>query len=207
MKSIITLGLLILSSNSFAQRAKPIKDTLSVKPPLKERTQTYNNAIRKPAYLNKLNKDTTQFAKSPLYLVKLDGQANYYTVMPQLGLIEQSDIVQMEILKDKMADEQFHEKGKNGVIIITLKKETDLLTMDQLFDRFNIKKKFKNLPLFLNNNITAKLTDMVFAVKNIKSVSVEKEKGTGLKYLSIVSTDSAINIRGSDFKIRGGAKS
>ena len=149
----------------------------------------------------KLNKDTTNFSKSPLYVVQLEGDTNYHTVMPELSMVTPKNVKQMEILKDEPAITKFHERGKNGVIVITVKKETELLTEDELFDEFNIQKKLESLPLFLNNHIIAKSRDMVFTLSKIKSVSVAKEKGTSLKYISIITTDDSKSTHHTTHKI------
>lgn len=57
---------------------------------------------------------------SPLYIIKTkDGE----TLKMNIKDINPNDIDAMTVLKDKAATELYGEKGKNGVIIITLKKD------------------------------------------------------------------------------------
>ncbi len=59
---------------------------------------------------------------SPLYIIK---SKNTNLTIPQTALkeINPNDIESINVLKDKAATDVYGEKGKNGVIIITLKKD------------------------------------------------------------------------------------
>jgi TonB-dependent SusC/RagA subfamily outer membrane receptor len=152
----------------------------------------------------KLNKDTSAFSKSPLYIFKLYADDKEYNGIPLIGLIDQKDIASMEILKDKMANEQYGLKGKNGVIIITLSKDVEINQLDKLFDKYKIKQKQRTLPMYINNTLTHSTADMFYTASNkIKSVSIEKD--TGMKYISIITTDYNPNpTPDNQFRIRGG---
>ncbi|MGF7078687.1 hypothetical protein [Mucilaginibacter sp. UYCu711] len=152
----------------------------------------------------KLNKDTSGFAKSPLYVFKVYGDNQEFTAAPLLGLIDQNLIASMEILKDKTADDMYGAKAKNGVIIITLTQGTEIHPLTYLLDQFNIKPKFRTLPLYINNTLTRSTTDMFYAPNKIKTVTIEKEKGTGMKYVSIITNDYSPNAApDKTFRIRG----
>jgi hypothetical protein len=138
----------------------------------------------------KLNKDTAALSKSPLYILKLYADDKEYDAVPLLWMIEQSTIASMEILKDKTADEEYGVRGRNGVIIITLTKDVEIRQLDKLFDQYKIKQKQRTLPLYINNTFTGSSRDMFYTNPNkIKSVAVTKEKETGMKYISIITTD------------------
>ncbi|MES2425721.1 MAG: hypothetical protein V4560_02070 [Bacteroidota bacterium] len=218
MKNLTLLLLLTLPTygSGFAQQGKTTKDTSGYAKlpvyPLKNITQppVYNNAVKKPAYARRLNKDTSGFERFPLYLIKLDGNPSYYYhAMPQLGLIDQKNIKAMEILKGNEADKQFPESGKNGVIIITLNKDVKLLRVDELLNEYHIKKKYQMLPIYLDSNLINHSPDMVFTADKIKNISVAKEKGTDIKYISILTDNNSLrNIRGlqapdNEMHIRG----
>ena len=61
---------------------------------------------------------------SPLYIIK---SKNTNLTIPQTALkeINPNDIESINVLKDKAATDVYGEKGKNGVIIITLKKDKE----------------------------------------------------------------------------------
>lgn len=60
----------------------------------------------------------TNNGKTPLYI--LDGEE---ITLAQMNAIEANDIASVFILKDKSATKKYGKKGKNGVVIITLKKD------------------------------------------------------------------------------------
>jgi len=153
----------------------------------------------------KLTKDTAAISKSPLYIFKLYADDKDYDAVPLLSFVEQKAIASMEILKDKSADEQYGTKGKNGVIIITLREGVELNQVDQLFNQYKIKQKQRALPIYVNNKLTPTTADMFYPSSNkIKSVAVVKEKGTGVKYISIITTDYNPNpAPDNQFRIRG----
>jgi TonB-dependent SusC/RagA subfamily outer membrane receptor len=139
----------------------------------------------------KLNKDSTTSLTAPLYIFKLYADDKEYNALPIIALIDQKDIASMEILKDKTADELYGSRGKYGVIIITLIKDVEIHEVDQLLNERKIKPRFKKLPIFVNNTLTRKAKEMFYTYNpnKIKSVSVETEKETGMKYISIITAD------------------
>jgi hypothetical protein len=138
------------------------------------------------AQQGKLNKDTSAFAKSPLYIIKFKNQTFKHLSMPMMSLFPRDDIQTMEILTDKKADSLYHGEGKNGVIIITVNKEITTLTKDALFKKYKISKKYKDLPLYIDSALTYKDDNNMFVIDHIKAISVAKDKETGDKYISII---------------------
>ncbi|MDB5158527.1 MAG: hypothetical protein JWR50_3234 [Mucilaginibacter sp.] len=154
-------------------------------------TNRYNNAVLKPSYFHKLNKDTLDLAKKPLYFLKIDGSDAIFNTIPSLNLLDQGDISSMEILKDKMAIDAYGKNAKNGVIIISLIQGTEILQENKLLDKYNIDSKFRNLPLYVDSTLAHRSNQTFYASKKIKSVTVAEEKETGMKYISIL-TDNVM---------------
>jgi hypothetical protein len=200
MRASIATLLLILATacNSFAQQATQTKDTPTfVKTPdyLKkiDMPVVYNNAVKKTSnnkpLIRALNKDTSNFAKSPLYLLKPFGEQQTMRTLPVLGFLKQEDIATLEILKDKIADSLYGAKGKYGVIIIGLTSVVKVYTIPEFLEHYQIKKQDLNLPLYLDNNILCNTTGMAITQGLTKTVTVAREKSTGKKYINIISTN------------------
>lgn len=67
---------------------------------------------------------TTDITKLPLYILK-DGAKEIILTIPQdapspLSVIQQAHIAALEVLKDKSATDLYQDKGKHGVILITV---------------------------------------------------------------------------------------
>jgi hypothetical protein len=139
---------------------------------------------------NKLNKDTSGFAKSPLFILKIQGNDKEYPTLNILGLTSQENIASMEILKDEMADDKYGVAGKNGVIIITLTQGIQIYQLNTLLDKHNIGKKYRKLPLYIDSTLTRNTTSIFYlSTEKIKNITVAKERETGLKYISLLTID------------------
>jgi hypothetical protein len=211
MRTFIASALLTLAlaNSGFAQQATQSKDTLSFGkiPDYLRKVDTppvYNNVVRKPADPINPAKGTSVSVKVPLYRLNVDGSSNSYNGIYILSIVDQADIKSMSILKDKEADEQFGAKGKNGVILITLNKDVQLVSTQELLRKFNIKKKDTRLPVFINRMLTYNSSDLGFKLDKIKAVNVETEPETGFKYINIIPINKA-NIHGNEIRIRGNA--
>jgi hypothetical protein len=181
MKKLVILSLLLIAiaSNSFAQQVK-------------------------------LNKDTTTSLTTPLYIFKLYADDKEYNALPLLALMGPETIFSMDVLTDKKANELYGSRGKYGVIIITLAKGIEVHEFDQLLNKYKIKPRFRKLPITINYALirTTKYRYYTSTTTNIKSVSVEKEKETGMKYISIITTDYNPNpAPDNQFRIRGASTS
>lgn len=156
----------------------------------------------------KLNKDTTTSLTIPLYIFKLYADNKEYNALPLLALMSPEGIFSMDVLNDKKANELYGSSAKYGVIIITLVKGVELQEFDQLLNKYKIKSRFRKLPITINNQLIRTTTDKYYTANsnNIKSVSVEKEKDTGMKYISIITTDYNPNpVPDNQIRIRGSA--
>ncbi|MDB5003665.1 MAG: hypothetical protein JWQ34_1890 [Mucilaginibacter sp.] len=146
----------------------------------------FGTSITCLAQQGKLNKDTSAFAKSPLYIIKFKNQTFKHLSTPMMSLLPQADIQEMEVLSGKKADSLYHGEGKNGVIIITVNKEVTTFTKDALFKKYNIKKTYKDLPLYIDSALTYKADNNMFVIDHIKTITVAKDNETGKKYISII---------------------
>jgi len=155
-------------------------------------TNRYNNAVLKPSYHQKLNKDTSGLANNPLYFLKIDGSDRTYNAVPILNLIDQGSISSMNILKDKHTTDLYGAKAKNGVIIISLIQGTEILQENKLLDKYNIDRKFRKLPVYIDSTLTGRSDNMFYVSKKINAVTVAEEKETGMKYISILTNDDKI---------------
>ena len=194
MKNLSAL-ILIFSTIPWSLFAQD-KDTLAPKktvtfPVNLDITNRYNNAVLKPSYHHKLNKDTSGLVNNPLYFLKIDGSERTYNAVPLLNLIDQGSISSMNILKDKHTTDLYGAKAKNGVIIISLIQGTEILQENKLLDKYNIDNKFRKLPVYIDSTLTDKSDNMFYASKKIKSITVTEEKETGMKYISIL-TDNVM---------------
>lgn len=134
----------------------------------------------------KLNKDTSGVRVSPLYVVKLLDGPTSTTSVSVLRFIDPQHIEAMEIYKETKYVEQYGEKAKNGLIIITLKKEAPIKTYDEVLDFYKIATRYRRLPLYIDSNLTANDGNTFLSANKLKSVKVAREKGTGMKYISII---------------------
>ncbi|MES2486821.1 MAG: hypothetical protein V4581_12860 [Bacteroidota bacterium] len=150
-----------------------------------------------------LNKDTSTFTTAPLYVVKLASGKTSTTSTSLLAMIDQHHIDAMEIYTDRKNVEQYGDKAKNGVVIITLKKDALIITQTEIFDKYKISKANRKLPVYLDSNLTHNSADNFYSANKIKSVKIAKEKGTGMKYISIITDFVRIPPDPNTFRIRG----
>jgi TonB-dependent SusC/RagA subfamily outer membrane receptor len=182
MRKFISIILFVSATacSAFAQQTFPVNLDIGNK---------YNNAVMQPLYLHKLIKDTLAFSKKPLYIFKISSNDKTYNAVPLLKLIDPQDIASMEILKDKLATDQYGTKAKNGVIIITLIQGTEILPANKLLDKYNIDKQFRKLPLYIDSTLTQRSDNLFYTSNKIKTITVAEEKETGMKYISIITSD------------------
>jgi hypothetical protein len=147
---------------------------------------------------NELNKDTTHFKNAPLYIL----QPPLSNQMEATGIIiKPEDIESINVRKDSASVKEYGQKAKNGVIIFKTKKVLKTQTLEELLAKFKIND--KNLPVFIDSAIINKPAMYYFDPEVIKSVSIQKEKTTGTKYISILSIYSVYRQKAGDIPIRG----
>jgi len=125
---------------------------------------------------------------NPLYILKVKGHPDIYLdgiTTAYLSTIKQSSIQSMEVWKDSKSVEKFGEKGKNGVIQITLSDTTILATTDELFKKFNIKKRYRKLPVYVDNIQIPNPSKTFFEASTIKSITVTTYAGARQNIINI----------------------
>ena len=157
----------------------------------------------------KLNKDTSEFlarlisSKSPHYLIKLNDQIIPYSAFPMLALVGQQQIDAMEIYSGKKADSLYAGSGEKGLIIIKIKKDPPMYTKSSFLKKYNIKKKYEKLPIYIDSTIAYHTDQFMLSISNIKSVTVAKDAESGEKYISIITNTIKFNPDPNSTYIRG----
>jgi hypothetical protein len=92
------------------------------------------------------------------------------TVARSIQVIDQYWIKSMEILKDDEANQRYGEAARKGIILLTLAKGAELLNLTQMFDKYKISKKDRQLPLYIDNATANLPQTIVFASTIITAV-------------------------------------
>lgn len=129
-----------------------------------------------------LNKDTSRFDKQPLFVFNIPGKEPIYRT--GFSAIDPNYIQDFNIHKGDATATQYGDLAKNGVFLVTIKPNITLLTLSELFDRFHIAKRHRNLTVFLDSGICYKPYGQFFPT-NVKSVRIQKDADTGAKYINI----------------------
>ncbi|TSJ43438.1 hypothetical protein FO440_04400 [Mucilaginibacter corticis] len=215
MKNIILLLLLFLVTTyyGFAQQNNPYKDSIiqniSGNPGLRHQAKPYKGRVLYTTgngyrQQGKLLKDTNRFSsKSPFYLIKLNDQTIPYSAWSTLSLIGPEQIFDMNIYSGKKADSLYTGSGEKGLIIIRIKKDLPAYTRADFFKKYNIKKKYDNLPVYIDSAIAYHTEKFIFSETAIKSVTIAKDKETGFKFINILTTFPYIKYNPNELYIRG----
>lgn len=131
-----------------------------------------------------LNKDTSKYKSSPLYVLKRLLKDPLFT---SNLVINNSDIDSVSVIKPPGSVRLYGEKAGNGVVEINLKNRAVLLTYNELLTNFNISYTFSHLPVFIDSAIAHHPKETYFEVTAVKSVKLQNEQSTGLRYISILS--------------------
>jgi hypothetical protein len=127
-----------------------------------------------------LDKDTTHFKHAPLFVLQLpladQVEATSIIAKPE-------DIESINVYKDAGILKEYGERAANGLVIIKLNKNLKLLTINQLLASNQIV--HTNLPVYVDSLITNKTGEYLFEPSMVKSVKIQIENGTGMKYVSI----------------------
>jgi hypothetical protein len=190
MRNLFTLFFILTLTNSLAQQ---VKDTS-----INNRMPNYNlegthgdgkylNATRKIKYHKTLDKNISAPRNKSLYILKQKGVSDRrLSGFSPLSLIPNKDIMILEGLKDKEAKKIAHKYVKYGVIIVTLNEGVEVLTASQLLDKYKINNKLTTLPLYIDSTLVPNSGKYYYVTTGIKSVSEAVEKGTNVKYISIL---------------------
>ncbi len=128
-----------------------------------------------------LDKDTSKYKDLPLFIIKSNPNSELQ-ISSMIG-IDPNDINSINVFKNQDTIKIYGERAKNGVIYIGLKNAVQLLNIDQLYSKFNIHD--KSIPLFIDSAIAYRPQNVYLEPKLIKYVTIQEEKNTGMKYVSI----------------------
>lgn len=131
-----------------------------------------------------LDKDTSKYKNSPLYILKLPQQAPLLTASL---IINVNDLDSISVKKNPESVKLYGKKAVNGAIVIYLKDRASVVSYDQLLTDFNIAYSDSKLPVFIDSVMTVQANDTYFELEGIKSVKIAKEKSTEMPYISILS--------------------
>ena len=123
-----------------------------------------------------LKKDTSAFKNKPILII--NGAGNVEKEVSNLCM-DILDIQSLDIPNKSVWRDKFGERAKTGVIIFTLKPGIELLTINQLFDKFNIAKRKRKLPVYIDSAIAYKPEIALFQLKKIKKFLLIKKNKPG----------------------------
>jgi hypothetical protein len=147
---------------------------------------------------SELNKDTSYFQRSPLYVLQLPLSDPFEGT----GIfVKSADIDTVSVFKDSLTIATYGEKAANGVIIFKTRRFLKIITFEQLLTSYKITD--SNLPVFIDSAIAYKPRKNYFDPKAVKSVSIEKDSVTGTNYISILSYEPIRRLKPGDISIRG----
>ncbi|MGN7987473.1 hypothetical protein ACTJKC_09040 [Pedobacter sp. 22226] len=88
------------------------------------------------------------------------------------------DIVSIKVLKSEEEVKAYGPNAKNGVIEITLNNNIELLSLAELFKNYKIKKKYRNLPVFIGEKKVTDTHDFYLANNIVMAIEVIKTNNT-----------------------------
>ena len=142
----------------------------------------------------KIRKDTTKLAGNPLFIV--DGKE-----AENIQNIKSGDIESINVLKGESATKIYGEKGKNGVVIITLKgseKQSMIISAKEMSE-----KDLKQNPLKLGKSTVVPMSENVLYIldgKEISAKDMKEIKPTTIENITVLKDKSAIELYGEKGK-------
>ena len=116
------------------------------------------------------NDDSTSLAKSKgsLYIVNgiIFGDNNAFK-----RLLDISDIEDIKILKDSTSTALFCRRPDHDIILVVLKNNVQVLSFVQLLNKFKIKKKYRQYPVYLDSQPIVNVKD--FYISSSKALDVK----------------------------------
>ena len=150
----------------------------------------------------KLDKDTAKYKNSPLYVLKVPQQVPIPTANLVVNI---NDIDAINVIKNPESVKLYGHRAEFGVIEVSLKKHAALVNFDQLLTDYDIPYSDSNLPVFIDSVMTTQAKDTYFELTALKSVRIAEEKGTGMRYISILSIYPVRRPKKGDITIKGKA--
>lgn len=209
MKPIIASFVLplIFACGCFAQSIQLPKDTTvylktaSPIPNIVDKQFYENYAVRKPGLPGKLNKNVVICKTYPLYLYKKEGDKLFREADPaSFDVMNTWQLSSSDYIKPNVAIKRYGKKAKNGAVLLTYNKWIEFLNEPDFFERYKITGENTALEMFVDSAIVYRLHTWLYNTNYIRKVSIEVEKETGVKYISILTSKSipvthTVNIR------------
>ena len=191
----LNIALLLLSmqqlsaqndTNIIDKKNEPIITYCSVKPKKPDKlmqiniSDSQNIRICSPSRIGLIS-------SSPLYVLKNN---NRVIDTSMLQNVNPKSIENIEIPYDASTVKKYGPKGANGVIIITLKEDSVLLSVEKIVSVYNLPKKSAKYPVYIDDKYCAKDAIMLEQSK-IKTVKVITRLMSGIneKQLEITTVD------------------
>lgn len=128
----------------------------------------------------------TDPAKSPMTVI--NGKYIIYQIDELDAHLNINDIKSITIPKDIDSLTQLYgEKAKNGIISLELKEKVDIIEIDELFDSFNIKEKYRSLPLYVNDKLIIDKSGFFISSVMIRKVKVVNRPTDGVPDIEFIS--------------------
>ncbi|WP_428327805.1 hypothetical protein [Mucilaginibacter sp.] len=138
-----------------------------------------------------LNKDTANYKHYAFMVTTDDGvTVPIYNYAIDFGTVESTK-------------KEYDKLANDTVIIYKLKPGIRLLNFDQLLKKFNIATKYADAPVYVDSAITYKPQTSYYQLSAVRSIKIQKEEGTHLKYISIITIHHVNNPKIADVFING----
>ena len=146
-------------------------------------------------YRHWLLKDTSEFKNYQYAVIKTDD----FTSRPTRNYVIDYGCM---ILNKRDTNYQYSRHVTDSINIIRLNHGIKLLTLNELLVKSHIRKKYYDLPVFIDSTIVYDRNTSYFQKSAVTSVKVKKEKKTGYKYISVFTIHHTNNPI-ADIYIRG----
>jgi hypothetical protein len=130
----------------------------------------------------RLDKDTSNYKNSAVILLKTGDQQ---TSQASSFIVDNNYIDSVKIEDGADYVKTYGAKANVGVLIIYIKPGTQLLTTNQLLNKFGIAQNNLKLPVYTDYVITCHPEIAYYQLSMIKTVKTLQEKKTKTKYISI----------------------
>ena len=125
-------------------------------------------------------------AKSPMTVI--NGKYIIYQIDELDAHLNINDIKSITIPKDMDSLTQLYgERAKNGIISLELKEKVGIIEINELFDSFNVKDKYRSLPLYLNDKLVTDRINFFVTLAMVRKVKVVNRPTDGVPDLEFIS--------------------
>ncbi|PRY13714.1 hypothetical protein CLV24_10584 [Pontibacter ummariensis] len=127
---------------------------------------------------------------SPSPLMLIEGQETASNAI----ILDRNSIESIRVYKGEDAVSQFGEKGKDGVIILSLKEEVPLVRLEQVYMHFKVSPKQQRLKVAVDDRLVANPELVLADLRKIEKVEVKQQAVTAPARWSFVPDEHYLNI-------------